>query len=379
MKVERKGKSSLDFLFVTGPFGLHLTGGDRVVLNLAHELSQRGKNVGILFVSIRKYLSEYRTHKKLALLFYNSMEFRLLTRYSWANEMDNMIFKDKNLKFHFNSKKLMKNSEIKRAIAVGWIPALFVNTKLRSEFKYYFTQHDEDEPSYSGPYYKLAHLSYSFDMKKIVYNMHLLKRFESEDPIVLKLGLFWKPVFKIPIEQRPDGNVLLVLREHADKGAEDALKAAEIIHQNSNCTIKSFGNYKGNVPAFVNHKGWVEKEFLTELYNWASIFVLPSIIEGLSLTAAEAMNSGCAVVSTDNMGIRELIDDEKTGFLAPVHDSIGIAEKVTELINHRNKRIQIAEAGKKKVSSLTFEDTVEQFLESLRTYEVNQNGHGKSQ
>ncbi len=43
----RTKKGDLDFLFVQGPYGLNLTGGDKVVLELALHLGRDGYRVGI--------------------------------------------------------------------------------------------------------------------------------------------------------------------------------------------------------------------------------------------------------------------------------------------------------------------------------------------
>lgn len=51
----------------------------------------------------------------------------------------------------------------------------------------------------------------------------------------------------------------------------------------------------------------------------SDIFVLPSRIEGLSLSALEAMAAGCAIVITDTpSGARDLVGDDEAGRIAPV-------------------------------------------------------------
>ena len=52
-------KRVLDFLFISGPLGLHVTGGDNVMLNLAQKLKDDGYKVGILYVvKVEKYFEE---------------------------------------------------------------------------------------------------------------------------------------------------------------------------------------------------------------------------------------------------------------------------------------------------------------------------------
>lgn len=54
---------------------------------------------------------------------------------------------------------------------------------------------------------------------------------------------------------------------------------------------------------------------LPELLNRHEVFVLPSQYEGMPKTLLEAMSCGLAVVGTDVIGIREVIEDGETGLL----------------------------------------------------------------
>ncbi|TIU75982.1 MAG: colanic acid biosynthesis glycosyltransferase WcaL, partial [Mesorhizobium sp.] len=66
----------------------------------------------------------------------------------------------------------------------------------------------------------------------------------------------------------------------------------------------------------------------------AHVFVLPSVsahngdLEGIPVALMEAMAAGLTVVSTYHSGIPELIEDGKTGFLAPERDVAALAGKL---------------------------------------------------
>lgn len=68
------------------------------------------------------------------------------------------------------------------------------------------------------------------------------------------------------------------------------------------------------------------------------VFVLPSLYEGLSYTLMEAMAAARAVVATDVMGNRDLIQDGDTGLLVPPGDARALAEAVVRLLSRPDER-----------------------------------------
>jgi len=65
----------------------------------------------------------------------------------------------------------------------------------------------------------------------------------------------------------------------------------------------------------------------------ASIFVMPSLQEGLGLSLQEALFHGCVGVGTIAGGIPELIDDRVNGILVPPGDVGALAAALNELIS----------------------------------------------
>jgi glycosyltransferase involved in cell wall biosynthesis len=66
----------------------------------------------------------------------------------------------------------------------------------------------------------------------------------------------------------------------------------------------------------------------------ASVFVLASQWEGLPGNLIEAMACGCAVVSTDCPGSRELLMDGDLGALVPVGDDASMAAAIEQALDH---------------------------------------------
>jgi glycosyltransferase involved in cell wall biosynthesis len=91
-----------------------------------------------------------------------------------------------------------------------------------------------------------------------------------------------------------------------------------------------------------------EDEVIAELQA-ADLFVLPSFVEGIPVSAMEAMAVGVPVIATNIAGTGELIEDGKTGILVRPSDAQVLAEAVIRMKKDYNFRLQVAELGKEKV------------------------------
>jgi len=77
------------------------------------------------------------------------------------------------------------------------------------------------------------------------------------------------------------------------------------------------------------------EEDLAELYSGVDCFCFPSITprECMGMAMKEAMSIGLPIVAYDSGGIKEAIEHEVNGFLAPSGDKKALAEAVTKIMN----------------------------------------------
>ena len=78
------------------------------------------------------------------------------------------------------------------------------------------------------------------------------------------------------------------------------------------------------------------------------IVALPSYREGLPKGLIEAAASGCALVTTDVPGCREVVTHEVDGLLVPVRDGDALARAIARLQEDSGLRVRLAEAGRRK-------------------------------
>jgi sulfoquinovosyltransferase len=81
--------------------------------------------------------------------------------------------------------------------------------------------------------------------------------------------------------------------------------------------------------------GQLSGDDLSAAFATADVFVMPSDSETLGFVVLESMASGVPVVGAAAGGILDLIDDEKTGFLAPPGDTDVFVKRLKELSNRK--------------------------------------------
>mgnify|MGYP001559663501 CR=1 FL=1 len=84
----------------------------------------------------------------------------------------------------------------------------------------------------------------------------------------------------------------------------------------------------------VELKGLVAADDLIGLYHQCDLAVLSSISESFGKVLVEANACAKPVVSTATTGAKEIIEDGKNGFLAPIGDAQKLAEKIIWLLEH---------------------------------------------
>lgn len=132
-------------------------------------------------------------------------------------------------------------------------------------------------------------------------------------------------------------------------------------------TIKRLG-----LESRVRFVSGVSDERIVELYAESEIAVVPSLYEGFSLPAVEAMSAGVPLVATTGGAIPEVVgDDGTTAALVPPGDAGALASTILELFNDPMRRSALGMAGRERVMNrytwtITAESTVEQYREAIK-------------
>jgi glycosyltransferase involved in cell wall biosynthesis len=111
----------------------------------------------------------------------------------------------------------------------------------------------------------------------------------------------------------------------------------------------------------------VPEERIIELYAEAELAVVPSLYEGFSLPAIEAMACGTPLVATSGGALPEVVGrDGETALVVPPGDSDALAAKLREALDMPDLRATVGRAGRQRVVDQwswrhTAERTVEQY------------------
>lgn len=153
--------------------------------------------------------------------------------------------------------------------------------------------------------------------------------------------------FELRVLPKAELTFLMVARLLKEKGVFEFVEAACLVKkQFPNVCFQLLGGLDPS-PDGINQTvvdDWVAQgciEYLGETkdvrpyFAQSHVFVLPSFYrEGLPRTILEAMATGRAILTTDNVGCREPIVDGENGWLVPVKDSDALAERMIWFIKN---------------------------------------------
>lgn len=189
-------------------------------------------------------------------------------------------------------------------------------------------------------------------------------------------------VKKFVPKKEPDGyiRVSLVSRMLYDKGINEFVESAKILKSKYPNVIFSLiglpDKENNNSVSKEILKNWHNQKIIEWLgYNkdinkiWgiSHIACLPTFYsEGLPKSLLEASSCGRPIISSDNPGCREIVEDKYNGLIVPEKNVLKLVEAIEYMINHKNERIRMGQNGRKKVVSMFDRKIINK--KTLKTY-----------
>jgi glycosyltransferase involved in cell wall biosynthesis len=140
------------------------------------------------------------------------------------------------------------------------------------------------------------------------------------------------------------------------KRADDLLRAFAAIPDESHLVLVGDGPLRSaleqlaaelGIGARVHFAGF--RDDVGAVYAACDVIALTSSNEGTPVTVIEALAAGVPVVSTNVGGVADIVDDGRTGLLAPPADVDGIASQLRRLAADPEERTRMGQSGRASV------------------------------
>lgn len=191
--------------------------------------------------------------------------------------------------------------------------------------------------------------------------------------------------FFSPFGERSDNLVVWVGRFVKEKGVEYIVEATRNILR-SFPTVKvlliGYGPLKTKIAEMAHNHGLLGKsifidgpfrrEEVLQILRRATVFVFPSLKEGMPLALLEAMACELPVVVFDVPGIRELVTHEKNGLVVEPKNPEQLAKAILQLLNNKNQRSALGENSRNAVIENNSWKTVLKALDEVYFDAINQ-------
>ncbi|TQV81426.1 glycosyltransferase family 4 protein [Aliikangiella coralliicola] len=185
--------------------------------------------------------------------------------------------------------------------------------------------------------------------------------------------------FNIPKESF---TVICAVNARPSKGISVMLEAANLLADLPNLQLLLVGRNMDKKPYsdLIANSKMRDRIHLTgyrhdvpELVKASSVLVQPSISgEGLPRAVMEAMGLGTPVVITTTGGGKEVVDNEKSGFVVPVKSPQAIAEKVRYLYHHPEIVQMMTQRSEEKIrGELSAENTAVNYAQYFKKLILN--------
>ena len=192
-----------------------------------------------------------------------------------------------------------------------------------------------------------------------------------------------------PVEKEDDGifRFLVVSRMLWTKGIQEFIDAAKIIKQkHQDVEFQLLGYLDMNSPTAISKKQmdiWMKDGYINYLGGSddvrvkiakADIIVLPSFYrEGTPRALLESASMQKPIITTDNIGCRDVVNDGVNGYLCEMKNAVDLADKMEKMLRLTNEqRNAMGKAGRKKIVK-EFDETIiiRKYIDAIDAVNLN--------
>ncbi len=187
----------------------------------------------------------------------------------------------------------------------------------------------------------------------------------------------------IPIDRpaNPKVKILFIGRLIPRKGFDRVVRALpkvrELVHIPFEVEVVGTGKYreeldelgeKLQVSDLIRYVGMVPYDQLEKSYQYADIFVLTSLSEGMPSVILEAMGCGLPVLASNVGGNNEIVHEGENGFLITGDDIDDLAMKLAKLINDAQLRAMMGAKSRQYALEYDWKNIMGKYNELIMQY-----------
>ncbi len=228
---------------------------------------------------------------------------------------------------------------------------------------YVLTIHGSDVPGYNPDRFRFAHTLAHPIWRRIIANSaqvvsaseflkHLIQERIDVPVEVIHNGYSPYSIDTAPTTKK--NRILVVTRMFPRKGVQHFIAALDGLDHDWEVVVAGDGPYlpelkeqaqRTNVN--IRFAGFVQGPELLELYESSKIFVFPSLQENFPVVLLEAMQAGCAIITTNADGCAEVLGN--AGIATDPERPEQIRAALTDLMNDDSKISEFASAGRRRI------------------------------
>jgi len=354
-------------------FSTALTGGTRVILEIADRLAERGHNVTV--TSLGTPLNLWWTRPKAKIRHVEKFVLPRVALEILVRQIPGMI--TKYLEQLILTKKIMDLTTSIPDCDINVATLCFTAFSVYRSAKgipFYHMQHYEPL-FFSDPYiYRLAEETYFLPINKIAncswLKEKLHKKYGFENIPVVNPAIDHKVFFPHEKEKRKNKFRIVSLgKTDKWKGLNDLFQAVKIVYkERKDIELVLFERIKRWYPPHDFPLTFVQapvNEKLAELYSSCDLLVSASWYESFPLPPLEAMACGLPVVTTQ-FGTEDYAFNGKNALVVPPKDPKALAEAILKLMGDKALREKLSEEGIKTAKQFTWDKTVDKIEELFK-------------
>lgn len=187
----------------------------------------------------------------------------------------------------------------------------------------------------------------------------------------------------MPIERQknPKVKILFIGRLIPRKGFHRVVRALPEVRKNTHVPFEvevvGTGAHRSELDTLaeelqvsdvIRYVGMVPYDQLEKSYQYADIFVLTSLSEGMPSVILEAMGCGLPIIASDVGGNNEIVHEGENGYLIPGDDVDLLAQRILALVNDTELRKKMGHKSREMALAYDWRNIMERYNELIEKY-----------